>query len=188
MRRFQRWLGLLGDIKADRGFVSHKLADKYGVTRRTITKDLREMSEAGIPIFYDHQRKKYTFTENFFIPPLCLHVLGRRSSNGDNAAEVNCETVVRIWFHPDVAGLISQVEWHASQEITALADGDIHFTVSIKDLMELKAWVLSFGWYAEILEPEDLRQELIADLEKMLALYRTKRESGISSKEMQINC
>ncbi len=44
-------------------------------------------------------------------------------------------------------------------------------SMDVKGTAELKAWILEWGSNAEVLEPESLRQEVAAELERAAARY-----------------
>ena len=78
---------------------------------------------------------------------------------------------VRIRFSSDWASYVSEREWHASQTVTALADGSLELAMQVGGSQEIASWVLSFGGGAKVLEPEPLRREVQASLEAALANY-----------------
>lgn len=78
---------------------------------------------------------------------------------------------VRIRFAPSWASHIREHCWHASQQLSALADGGVEMTLEVGTTAELTSWLLSFGPGAEVLEPAPLRAEVRQQLEAALKLY-----------------
>ena len=78
---------------------------------------------------------------------------------------------VRIRFAPTVARYVQESNWHPSQEITPQEDGSLLAEFDLDGTEEIKRWVLSFGRYAEVLEPEVLREGIVLEAEAMLREY-----------------
>ena len=79
---------------------------------------------------------------------------------------------VRVRFEPAWALHVREREWHPSQKLEARDDGGVELSLEVGATLELRNWLLSFGDGAEVLEPESLRREVAADLERALARYR----------------
>ena len=79
---------------------------------------------------------------------------------------------VRIWFAPEVAGYIKEKTWHATQKITSQNDGFIIFEARVAGTDEIKYWLMSWGGKAKVLSPATLRDEMIAEAQKMLRCYQ----------------
>lgn len=93
----------------------------------------------------------------------------RRSGFGvmqDGQAE---RVVVR--FARPVARYVSERIWHPSQVIKNLKGGGLELSMEVSGLAEVKSWVLSFGSHAEVMEPESLREEVLAEHERALGRY-----------------
>ena len=78
---------------------------------------------------------------------------------------------VSIWFSPQRAQFIRERQWHASQSIEERPDGSLVLHMQTAGLVEVKYWVLSFGSHAEVLEPESLREECMAEIKQMRQVY-----------------
>ena len=85
---------------------------------------------------------------------------------------------VRIRFEKRWAGYVEERVWHASQELTRTGDGRVELTMQVGGTADLRTWILSFGSGAEVLEPEALRKEVVAELGEALERYRSPRRSG----------
>jgi predicted DNA-binding transcriptional regulator YafY len=74
---------------------------------------------------------------------------------------------VTIRFSAAIAHAVKDRVWHASQRISEHADGSLllHFRAGGK--MEILSWLLSYGAHAELLAPEELREELREELSRM---------------------
>jgi len=81
-------------------------------------------------------------------------------------------TKVRVRFDATVARYVTEKTWHASQQCTPQRDGSLLAEFLLGDLRELKAWLLSFGQHAEVLEPESLRTEMMDTIESMQQVYQ----------------
>jgi predicted DNA-binding transcriptional regulator YafY len=82
---------------------------------------------------------------------------------------------VKIRFSPAVARYIKEKTWAGDQTLTEHPDGSLILTMTSSGRRDIKSWVLSFGKDALLLEPDDLKQEIRADLEKSLSDMKEKQ-------------
>jgi L-amino acid N-acyltransferase YncA/predicted DNA-binding transcriptional regulator YafY len=78
---------------------------------------------------------------------------------------------VRIRFQGSAANYVEERNWHPSQSLARLPDGRLELAMQVGGTSELRAWILSFGGEAEVLEPSRLRAEVARDLAAALARY-----------------
>jgi predicted DNA-binding transcriptional regulator YafY len=71
-------------------------------------------------------------------------------------------------FAPDLAPRIAERTWHPSQTLDECADGSLIVRFHVNDLREVKRWVLSWGAGCQVLEPEELRESIMTELNRML--------------------
>jgi predicted DNA-binding transcriptional regulator YafY len=76
---------------------------------------------------------------------------------------------VRIRFSADQARYIRERRWADEQTLEDEGDGAVILSLHTSGWWDVKRWVLSFGCSAEVLEPEDLRNEM---LKGIIAIYR----------------
>jgi proteasome accessory factor B len=79
---------------------------------------------------------------------------------------------VKIKFRPQVERLLKTTSVHPTQRIKKDNDGNIIFTMKAGGRDEIMWWVLSFGTLAEVLEPPELREQVIKTLEESLKQYQ----------------
>lgn len=79
---------------------------------------------------------------------------------------------VRIRFSAGQERYIRERQWAKGQKITKEPDGSIILEMNTSGRWEVKRWVLSFGAEAELLDPEDLREEIASALKEAQRLYR----------------
>lgn len=91
---------------------------------------------------------------------------------------------VRVRFAPAVAHTIKERLWHPSQGVRDEKDGSVVLSFEAGGRMEIVSWILSFGRYAEVLEPPDLREEVQGVVAEMAGMYQTfpGGESGESAR------
>jgi predicted DNA-binding transcriptional regulator YafY len=78
---------------------------------------------------------------------------------------------VRIRFDRRWATYVSEHTWHASQQLEPGPEGGVELTMQVGGTAELRAWILSFGAGAEVLEPASLRGEVVKELAGAAARY-----------------
>lgn len=83
---------------------------------------------------------------------------------------------IAVRFEGPMAALVEEREWHESQRLQWLANGETLFeaqpeepealiaTFKLSNVVEFKRWILSFGDSAEVIRPESLRQEIRSEL------------------------
>jgi predicted DNA-binding transcriptional regulator YafY len=77
---------------------------------------------------------------------------------------------VKVRFTPDAARLVTETQWHATQEATPHPDGGVVLSFQIDGLEEICNWLLGWAGRAEVLEPLELRQMVAANLRAGLEL------------------
>jgi predicted DNA-binding transcriptional regulator YafY len=82
---------------------------------------------------------------------------------------------VRIRFSPAVARYVEESHWHPTQRLDRTPDGHLLVEFEVTALAEVQSWVLSFGAKVEVLEPEELRDGVVGELQRALASYNVGR-------------
>lgn len=78
---------------------------------------------------------------------------------------------VHVRFQPLVARNVGEVLWHRTQRTQFNEDGTLDFFVKVAGLDEISWWILGYGDQAEVREPDELRQKIIARIRKMSHVY-----------------
>ena len=86
---------------------------------------------------------------------------------------------VKVRFSPEVARYVSESTWHPSQQLRGHKDGSLTAQFRLDGTREVKAWILSFGRHAEVLEPEELRDEMGVEVEGMGQSYGRRRKGAV---------
>lgn len=68
-KRLSRLVAILTQLQARRLVTSTKLAEKFGVSTRTIYRDLKALEQSGVPILTE-DGKGFTLMEGYKIPPI----------------------------------------------------------------------------------------------------------------------
>ncbi len=76
---------------------------------------------------------------------------------------------IAVRFSEKAAPYIREREWKPNQKIELESDGSLILRLRASGRRDIKSWILSFGSEAEVLEPQDLRDEIRSEL---LALGR----------------
>ncbi len=88
---------------------------------------------------------------------------------------------VTLRFHPDVAKRVQETNWHPSQRLEwdEQRPGYLLVALDVADTTDLKPWIRAWGANCEVLEPVDLRDEMIGEARRLAYLYgwRTARSS-----------
>lgn len=69
MNRVDRLLGILTTLQSRRYVTAEKLSVKFGISIRTVYRDIRALDEIGIPVSFENA-KGYFIVEGYFLPPV----------------------------------------------------------------------------------------------------------------------
>ena len=58
------------------------------------------------------------------------------------------------------APFVSEKKWNNSQSIKERKDGSVNFKITVCDLTEIKAWILSWGAHAQVVGPKELVEDM----------------------------
>ena len=81
------------------------------------------------------------------------------------------ETIRLKFTNPDIVRIQEEAIWHPSQVTKRQPDGSLLMTLKVSQSPELLGWILRWGEYVEVLEPEELRQDVIESARAMLDVY-----------------
>lgn len=79
---------------------------------------------------------------------------------------------VTVRFSREVAHTFREKKWHPTQETTENPDGSVDVRIEARGLNEIRAWIMSWGTYAQVIEPQELRQDLHDTFENLEKTYR----------------
>jgi predicted DNA-binding transcriptional regulator YafY len=101
-----------------------------------------------------------------------------RVIRGDETAP---RKTVRLRFGPGAARYVREKLHHPSQILTELADGWLEAQFTLGTLLEVKRWILNWGAECEVLEPAELREQLVREAAAMLGVYGERLDGGLDS-------
>ncbi|NLE09540.1 MAG: YafY family transcriptional regulator [Dehalococcoidales bacterium] len=81
---------------------------------------------------------------------------------------------IRLKFDAGIARIFEETIWHPSQMLKRQKDGSLLMTLQVMDTVELYSWILSWGERVEVLEPKELREDIINTAEAMSKVYKKK--------------
>jgi len=112
------------------------------------------------------QLTETTFTrpKNFSLTKLLSGSFGLHSATG--------QYDIRIRFTGLAAALVQERTWHPTQKITPLPDGKIDLTLKLTSLEEIERWILSWGAEAEVLEPIELRKQIVTKAREIVSFHQ----------------
>jgi len=90
--------------------------------------------------------------------------------NVDDDKEAVVETV-RLKVKKGAAERFGAVNFHESQQVKPLQDGDAEVVFRVSGAGEMIPWLMSWGQVVEVLEPQWLRDELLKSLQDTVTNY-----------------
>jgi CRISPR-associated endonuclease/helicase Cas3 len=80
------------------------------------------------------------------------------------------EVVLR--FHPRVAGRVRETRWHRSERLEEQPDGSLIWRAQVAEPQEMLPWIRGWGADVEVVGPEELREALVSETQRMALLYQ----------------
>ena len=85
---------------------------------------------------------------------------------------------VKLLFSPKVGTNVSEVLWHPDQAVTREDDGSVLYEIRIDGIREISWRILGYGAEVEVLEPDELRDLIRTNAERMLDRYNQASDGG----------
>jgi predicted DNA-binding transcriptional regulator YafY len=84
------------------------------------------------------------------------------------------EQTVRLKFNSEIARLMEETIWHPSQVLEKQKDGSVIMTLKVFYTYELVTWILGWGEKVQVMEPTELREEVLQTAKAMVKVYQKK--------------
>ncbi len=81
------------------------------------------------------------------------------------------ERIAVVRFSSDAAYGVEERVWHPDQKLKPLRGGGVELQIPFNNSIELERWVMSWGSFAELVRPLDIRRELRSITASMAATY-----------------
>lgn len=82
---------------------------------------------------------------------------------------------VRLRFMPGYAAKrLQETRWHPTERVEILPDGGCIWEAQVAAWEEMQPWVRGWGAEAEVLEPQELREAVRGEVERLVRLYGVK--------------
>jgi predicted DNA-binding transcriptional regulator YafY len=85
--------------------------------------------------------------------------------------ELGEEYIFKVRFYGESARFVRETRFHPHQQVEEGPENSVIFTARACGLRPVCRWVLSFGGEAEVLEPEELREMVVEELQKAIKKY-----------------
>ncbi|MFC2039857.1 helix-turn-helix transcriptional regulator [Chloroflexota bacterium] len=85
--------------------------------------------------------------------------------------EEEIKTVKLRIADPEIMRIMGETVWHPSQAFEMQRDGSMIMALKVTDTYELLSWILGWGEKMEVLEPPEIRDEIIETVEAMRGVY-----------------
>jgi len=108
--------------------------------------------------------RRYEVPETFDVREYLNESFGIFSPSGESKQ-------VRVHFAAQAAGSVKESRWNRSQKFVDGNDGSTVMSLKLRNLDEIKSWILSFGPLAKVLEPSELIESLRRDVKQMHDSY-----------------
>ncbi|HPZ06707.1 MAG TPA: YafY family protein [Candidatus Eremiobacteraeota bacterium] len=115
--------------------------------------------------------KSLNFTEETYEMPENFSLEEYFSGSWELFKTGDKKTDIKVKFSGSAARIVKSGKRHHSQKIEELSDGSIIYSVTLGDWKEFSIWLGSFGSNVEVLAPEELRDYMIREAEKLLRIY-----------------
>lgn len=69
MNRVDRLFGILTMLQSRKHVTAEKISDRFGISVRTVYRDIRALDEIGIPVSFENN-KGYFIVDGYFLPPV----------------------------------------------------------------------------------------------------------------------
>lgn len=116
--------------------------------------------------------------ERYFVPRIFADEAGREMSQGFGAYVDGEPVKIVVRFSPEMKPYVTRKIWHPSQENTYLADGWLEMRFVTTGIEAVKHWLYRWIPHVQVIEPDELRREMIDDLKKQKDLLGRKRIAG----------
>lgn len=120
----------------------------------------RSSLSKGVSAFKLNRVRELTISEKCFVEDEKFDVNDYFGSAWSMAPEGRLYHV-KLKFLPDVAHVVSEVQWHSTQAMTFEKDGSVIMEFRVDGLDEIIWWILSYGDNVQVLSPEALRLRLV---------------------------
>ena len=75
---------------------------------------------------------------------------------------------------PEIMRIMDETTWHPSQVLEKQKDGSMIMTLRVTDTVDLFSWIMGWGEKIEVLEPSELREEVMQTARAMVKIYQKK--------------
>jgi len=79
---------------------------------------------------------------------------------------------VEILFTKEAAATVTEGIWHHTQKVRKNKDGSVTLTFQVDGLNEILRWVLGWGHRAKVIQPPELRDLIVAQLNESIQAYQ----------------
>ncbi len=96
-----------------------------------------------------------------------------RNSFGVHSGRGQHKVVLR--FAESVADIVREKKWHPSQKLRELRSGELELEMTLSSLVEVERWILSWGGNAQVIQPDELKENVWKAAHRMLATGEVSR-------------
>ena len=120
------------------------------------------------------------YRNRWYVDAFC-HLTGQLKTfqiENIESAEILELQIARLHFDEASARYVLREAWHPRQRVQKLNDGSLMLSVPYSDPTEIVGAILGWGSRVEVLEPQELRDQVGREAERIAALYSGRTDAG----------
>ncbi|MBP8645970.1 MAG: WYL domain-containing protein [Syntrophobacteraceae bacterium] len=110
--------------------------------------------------------RAWQLLERYFVPRIFADEVGKEISQGFGTYLDGEPVKVAVRFSPEIKPYVTRKTWHPSQENKDLANGWVEMRFVTTGIEAVKHWLYRWIPHVRVIEPDELRREMIEDLKK----------------------
>ena len=77
---------------------------------------------------------------------------------------------IELRFTPEAAPIVTETEWHHTQQVKKHRDGSLTMTFTVDGLEEILRWILTWTGQVTIIQPDELKERFVKTLQAGISL------------------
>ncbi len=115
-------------------------------------------------------------TEQSFVIPKTFDIVDFLENRWSIIADEDEPITFSVRFNKEIARYVYEYDFYSETSLEEQEDGSLLLKTTVKSKIEFLKWIRSFGLNAEVIEPVEIRNELMQEYEELFRRYKNENQ------------